>query len=273
MRKSIRVNTIKTSIEEAKQKLSTCQLEQVPWCKEGFFIKGFAIGNSLEHFLGHIYLQGAASMIPALVLEPKETDIVLDLCASPGSKTSQIASYMGNKGLIIANDVKISRMKPLVMNLQRCGVANTITSLMEGKLFANFENTFDRVLVDAPCSGLGTIMKSKGTILSYNPNMLRKFSSIQKSLLCAGFEALKQGGTLVYSTCTIEPEENEGVVSALLERHSNAGIEQFEIPIKRSLPITSFDGKIYNEKVKNCLRIYPQDNFTEGFFVAKIKKT
>ena len=110
-RKSIRVNTLKCDINKIKKRFKN--LEQIPWCKEGFWIKGYSIGNTLEHFLGYIYLQEASSMIPAVVLEPKENELVLDLCASPGSKTTQMAAMMNNKGLIVANDNKIIRLKAL----------------------------------------------------------------------------------------------------------------------------------------------------------------
>ncbi|MBM3200706.1 tRNA methyltransferase, partial [Candidatus Woesearchaeota archaeon] len=115
LRKSVRVNTLKTSVKEMKQRMS---LQQTPWCGEGFWLEGEAIGNLPEHFLGYIYLQEAASMIPPEVLQPKEDDLVIDLCASPGSKTTQAAAMMKNKGLIIANDNQISRLKPLQINLQ-----------------------------------------------------------------------------------------------------------------------------------------------------------
>ena len=269
LRKSIRVNTLKTSIEEIKKRL---KLQQIPWCKEGFWLKGEAIGNLPEHFLGYLYLQESASMIPPEVLEPKEQDIVLDLCASPGSKTTQIASKMKNQGLLIANDNQISRLKPLQINLQRCGVTNTVITLMEGRWFKNYSQKFDKVLVDAPCSGTGTIRKSLKTIQWWNLNFVNQMAGIQRQLLETGFNSLKENGTLVYSTCTLEPKENEDVVNSLLEKYENAKLENINLDIKRSKPILEYEGKTYNSEIKKCLRIWPQDNDTEGFFVAKIKK-
>src|SRR3989338_6421238 len=136
LRRSIRVNTLKISIKELKQRLENkWDLEQIHWCKEGFWIEHSKkerrdIGNLIEHSLGYFYIQEAASMIPPVILEAKPNEIVLDIAASPGSKTTQIAQYMENKGILIANDYTIERMKPLSINLQRCGVTNSIITLM-----------------------------------------------------------------------------------------------------------------------------------------------
>lgn len=264
LKKSIRVNTLKVSVKEIKRRF---KLKEINWCEEGFFIKGEAIGNTLEHFLGYIYMQEAASMIPARVLNPK--DVVLDMCASPGSKTTQMAAMMNNKGMIIANDISIGRLKPLSINLERCGVMNVIINRSRGQFI---KGSYDNVLVDAPCSGVGTIRKSYKTIKIWNAGMIRKLSMIQKHLLINGFKCLKEDGELVYSTCTTEPEENEEVVSHLLDKFDNAKICKINLDIRRSKPVEEFKGKVYNSDVKDCLRIWPQDNDTEGFFVAKIKK-
>ncbi|MCG2718093.1 MAG: NOL1/NOP2/sun family putative RNA methylase [Nanoarchaeota archaeon] len=269
LRKSIRVNTLKTSVNEIKKRF---KLQQIPWCKEGFWLEGEAIGNTKEHFLGYIYMQESASMIPPEVLNPKEDDKVLDLCASPGSKTTQTAAKMNNEGLIIANDNQIPRLKPLQINLQRCGVSNTVITLMEGRWFRNYPMQFDKIMVDAPCSGIGTIRKSLKTIQWWNQNFIKQMAGIQKQLLRIGFERLKEGGTLVYSTCTLEPEENEGVVDSLLTEHKNAKLEKINLDIKSSKPVLEFEGQKYSPDIKKCLRIWPQENDTEGFFVAKIRK-
>ncbi|MEA3378474.1 MAG: RsmB/NOP family class I SAM-dependent RNA methyltransferase [Nanoarchaeota archaeon] len=266
--KTIRVNTLKTSILEIKKRFD---LESIPWCKEGFKVKGYALGNTKEHFLGYFYIQGAASMIPPIVLNPKKNEIVLDMCASPGSKTSQMAAMMKNKGLILANDIKIDRLQPLTANLQRLGVANTIITRMSGGWFE--KKQYDKVLVDAPCSGIGTIRKSLKTIKIWNPNYAKKMFCLQKKLVDAGIKVLKVGGSLVYSTCTLEPEEDEGIVNHILASHENMKIEKINIDIKRSKPIEEFKGKRFTSEVKKSLKIWPQDNDSEGFFVAKFTKT
>jgi len=152
LRKSIRVNTIKTTVKDVLKKLeSDWTLEQVSWCKEGFYIEGVRrdIGNLPEHVLGYIYVQDAASMIPPIVLGAKSGELVLDLCSAPGSKTTQIASMMNNDGLLIANDSDSSRIRALGVNLQRCGITNVLVTHMHGRFFAKKDIIFDRILVDA----------------------------------------------------------------------------------------------------------------------------
>ena len=278
LNRSIRVNTLKISINELKKRLEkNWTLEQIPWCNEGFWIEHGKkerrdIGNLTEHPLGYFYIQEAASMIPPLVLDPKPHEIVLDMAASPGSKTTQIAQYMENKGILIANDYTIDRMKPLSINLQRCGVSNAIITLMEGQWFKKSGIEFDKVLVDAPCSGTGTIRKSLKTIGIWNPDMIRRLSITQKQLIETGFNLLKEDGVLVYSTCSLEPEENEEVIDFLIDKYENAKLEEIKLNLKKSMPILEFENKKYSDEIKKCLRIWPQDNDTEGFFVGKIRK-
>ena len=280
LRRSIRVNTLKMPIPELKKRLeNNWNLVQVPWCKEGFWIEHHKkerrdIGNLIEHPLGYFYTQEAASMIPPIVLDPREHETILDIAASPGSKTTQIAQYMNNTGILIANDYTGERMKPLGINLQRCGITNTIMTMMQGQWFHNANIEFDRILVDAPCSGTGTIRKSYKTLRIWNPNMVKRLSITQKQLLETAFKILKEDGTLVYSTCSLEPDENEGVVDFLINKYDNARLEEIKLKnIKRSEPVLNFENNNYNEEIKKCLRIWPQDNDTEGFFVAKIRKT
>jgi len=284
IRKCIRVNTLKISVPEITSRLKErWVLTPIPWCPEGFWIefrdgKRFDLGNLIEHHLGYVYVQEAASMIPPIILDPKPGEIVLDMCAAPGSKTSQIAMYMQNNGLLIANDVSGSRLKALGMNLQRCGVSNSIITMMQENRFEKIIESnvlFDRILVDAPCSGTGTIRKSLKTILMWNPSGISKLSRIQKRLIDTGFRLLKKGGVMVYSTCTIEPEENEAVVSFLLDKYPNAHLEDIDasvLDIKRTPAITRFKDMNINPDVIKCLRIHPYDNDTEGFFVARIRK-
>ncbi len=260
-RKSIRVNTLKTSIEELKNRLSKYNLEQVSWCKEGFYIdykqyKG-NLSYSLEHKKGLIFIQESASMIPSIVLNPNEKDIVLDYCAAPGSKTTHLASLMQNKGLIIANDINIFRLKILIENLKRCSVLNTIVTQEN-----DFKIKFDKILLDAPCSGTGKIrgktQVSINTLKTWNENFIKKLSNTQKTLITNAFSLLKPNGTLVYSTCSLEPEEDEQVVDFLLSNNPNAKLEKIDLPLKS-------DSNYY-------LKLWPQYNNTEGFFITKIKK-
>ena len=271
LNKSIRVNTLKISVKELKERLKDYELRQIPWCKEGFFIKGERtdLGNLKEHQLGFFYIQEAASMIPPVVLNPKKEDVVFDACASPGSKTTQMAAMMNNEGIIIANDVKDDRIRALSTNLQRCGVSNTVLTKSWAESVAM---NFDKILLDAPCSGTGTIRKSLKTLKIWNPNMYKKLAGVQKGLISHCFDILNEKGTLVYSTCSISPEENEEVVDFLLQKYDNAKLEKISLDINRSPTVLESNGKILSKEIKNCLRIWPQDNDTSGFFVAKIRK-
>jgi len=276
IRKCIRVNTLKITVPELKRRLEDqWLLTPIPWCKEGFWIekKGEArydIGNLTEHQLGFLYIQEAASMIPPVVLDPQPGERILDLCAAPGSKTSQIAQYMNNEGVLIANDVQGMRLKPLGLNLQRCGIRNTIVTLNGNHRFA--AGSFDRVLVDAPCSGTGTIRRSLKTMRMWSPGLVKRMQMEQKKLITLGYNLLKPGGTLVYSTCTQEPEENEEIITWFLEKHPEAKLQKINLDIKQSPAITEWNGKKYHDEIDKVLRIYPQDNDSEGFFVAKLLK-
>jgi tRNA (cytosine49-C5)-methyltransferase len=276
LRRSIRINTLKGSVKEVTESIKKkgWELKQVPWCKEGFWIQHAErkdVGNLLEHHLGKIYVQEAASMIPPLILKPKPGDLVLDMAAAPGSKTTQMGSMMKNEGLIIANDYKGSRLSSLGLNVQRSGLTNTMLTLMDGRRFQDFE--FDKILLDAPCSGTGTIRKSLKTIKIWNENMIKKISRQQIQLAETAFKNLKEGGEMVYSTCSLEPEENEGVVSHLLNTFEDCEIVPVKlVGLKVGKPVMEFNGVKFNSEVKHVLRIWPQDNDTEGFFVAKLKK-
>ncbi len=275
LRKAIRVNTLKISIPQLRKRLKEdWKLTPVLWCREGFWIEGKRrdLGNLLEHVLGYIYVQDPASMIPPLVFDPKPGELVLDLCAAPGSKTTQIAQYMKNKGLLLANDVDEGRLAALGLNVQRCGLTNCVITKMQGHWYRDSPARFDKILVDAPCSATGTIRKSIRPVYDWSPNLVKRLVGQQRSLLQTAFGLLKDGGTLVYSTCTMEPEENEGNMDWLLGMFPEAKLQPIQLPIQRSSPVEAFEGKTYASDVRNCLRIWPQDNDTEGFFVAKIKK-
>lgn len=297
IRKCIRVNTLKIGVKELRERLEKqgWKLVPVPWCDVGFFVEGYNhderydVGNLVEHTLGYFYIQEAASMIPPVVLFGETENsaqvsasqlTVLDICAAPGSKTTQMAQYMNNEGLIIANDVDVSRLMPLSLNLQRMGVTNTLVTLyafQEHKKNPRPKNpfgepAFDKILVDAPCSGTGTIRKSFKVLEMYSDNLVKRMAAAQKMLIKHAFNMLKPGGIMVYSTCTLEPAEDEAIVSHLLDNFEDAEVLDIDLNIVRSEALTSFEGENFNPEVKKCLRIYPQDNDSEGFFVAKIRK-
>jgi len=280
---SIRCNTLKISVKDLKTRLENYSWKiRQPFKKfpEVMIIdsklKPGEIGKSKEHLLGYYYVQEISSMLPMLALQPKQGDIVLDLCASPGSKTTQAATMMENTGTIIANEISMGRIGILNSNLERCGVMNTIVTRKEGvalceKLLKKSQLRFDKILVDAPCSGEGTLRKSPKTFLMWNPNMIKKFAGVQKRLAEVALKLLKVGGEMIYSTCTLAPEEDEMIVDYLI-KNFDIEVEQIKLPLKFRQGICKWEGKKLSSEVKKCLRLYPQDNDTDGFFVAKIRK-
>ena len=233
------------------------------------------LGKAEEHLLGYFYVQEISSMLPLLALKPTEEDIFLDLCASPGSKTTQAGAMMNNKGSIIANDSKLPRLIILASNLEKCGVSNTVITQNDGidlcRRYGQENIFFDKILVDAPCSGEGTLRSSPETFVMWNEKMTGKFSRIQKHLAENAIGCLKIGGELLYSTCTHAPEENESIIQHLLDNF-DISIEEISLPLKARQGITEWQGRKFSEEIKKCVRIYPQDNDTEGFFLCKIKK-
>jgi NOL1/NOP2/sun family putative RNA methylase len=198
---------------------------------------------------------------------------VLDLCASPGSKTTQIAASMKNTGTLIANDVKLDRISILSANLEKTGVTNTIVTRNDAiQLCQKFQKQnmkFHRILLDAPCSGEGTLRSSSKTFLMWNEKMVYKMSRLQKKLIANAIKCLKKDGTLVYSTCTHSPEENEEVIDFALKNFP-VKIEKIHLPLKTRPGITKWHDKQFDPEVSKAHRIYPQDNDSEGFFLCKL---
>lgn len=284
-KKSFRINTLKEEnpedlIKNIKNK--GLKLEQIPWTPLGYFVEydentRHDLGNLFEHFLGKIYVQEATSMLPPITLEiPENIDnnfTVLDMCAAPGSKTTQLADIMNNRGKLIANEIDYKRLGPLKINLERSGFTNIIITQKNGTNIKG-ENLFDRILLDAPCSGSGVIRKSPKTLDKYNPKKLKSLNNTQLELLNTALRLLKSGGIMTYSTCSLDPEENEILVKKFLEKNNNAQILPIEIEgVKKSNLIKNFQGEEIPKQVyENTLRVWPQDNDTNGFFIAKIKK-
>ena len=280
---SIRCNTLKISPEKLKKRLENKNwiigqpFKSYPEIMviENNLLPG-ELGRSLEHLLGYYYVQEIASMLPALCLQPKPNETILDLAAAPGSKTTQIAASMENTGLLIANDVNLGRIRILATNIERCGVSNTIITRKQGfdlcRKLKQQGFQFDKILLDAPCSGEGTLRSSRGTYEMWNIQSVKNLSNIQKSLLASCIELLKPNGEIVYSTCTHAPEENEEVIDFILKKFSEMKVETIKLPVKCRLGLTGWGGREYNSEVEKSCRIYPQDNDTEGFFVAKLRR-
>ena len=231
------------------------------------------VGKTLEFILGKYYIQSLSSMIPALVLNPKESDAVLDLCAAPGSKTTQLAELMNNKGTLVANEISTERLKSLVFNVDKMSLVNVGIVHGKGELLSrNFENRFDKILVDAPCSALG-ITQKKGEVSNWwDVRKAEAMSDQQLRLLISAIKMCKVGGEIVYSTCTLTLEENEFVISKVLKKYPVELVE-IELPVKSTPGFSTYGSDDLGDDLKKCHRILPWEINSEGFFVAKLVKT
>lgn len=278
---SIRCNTLKITPEKLKKKL-----EEKGWkIKQSFKqypeimiieneLQPGELGKAMEHLLGYYYVQEISSMLSILALNPKPGESFLDLCASPGSKTGQAAAMMENKGFVLANDKTLDRIIILNTNLERMGVMNQIITQADAIVLCErlerLGMKFDKILVDAPCSGEGTMRSSSGTFTMWNINMVKKLSRLQKRMLEGALKILKDDGELVYSTCTHSPEENEEVIQNAIDKF-NVKIEKINLPLKCRQGINEWQNEKFSSEINRACRIYPQDNDTEGFFLCKIK--
>ncbi|MBU0591770.1 RsmB/NOP family class I SAM-dependent RNA methyltransferase [Candidatus Micrarchaeota archaeon] len=273
--KSFRVNTIKSSVTEVISRFDDYGIgtKSVPWYSDAFISENPDIGATLEHFHGGIYLQELVSMLPPLLVrkELQKATYVLDACAAPGSKTTQLAALMENKNTIIANDLSYSRIRALRFNLEKTGVLNTAITNYDLRHFPNLQ--FDIVLLDAPCSAEGTVRKNNELSKIWSFKQINTHSNIQKQLIVKAFQLLRPGGSMIYSTCTFAPEENECVVNHLFDKFEDAKLEKITIDgLKISNGITSWNGTDFDPEIEKTVRIWPHHNNTGGFFLAKVTK-
>ncbi len=259
------------------------KVKRIDWYADAFILlnKSKRDLQKLNMYIdGEIYLQSLASMVPVVVLDPEPGDVVLDLTAAPGSKTSQIAAAMMYKGELIANDMSSIRFEKLEHNLNKLGVMDESEDWKvklynePGQILAReYENYFDKILLDAPCTAEARFCESKPkTYAFWRKSNIKEMAFVQRKLLFAAWTALKPGGVLVYSTCTFAPEENEMQISRFLERTDDTEILDVGLGGINGLPVL----KKWNEVelhpgVKKCFRIKPT-NEIEGFFVARMKK-
>lgn len=280
LRKSIRVNTLKISVEAFTQIALRYgwQITPIPWCSEGFWIdiqddnKAHALGNTFEHLQGLFYIQEASSMLPAAALfgETAESEttmtsqpLVVDMAAAPGSKTTQIAAMLNNQGVILANELSASRLKFLSSNLIRCGVTNTLMSHHDAVKIGDWmPQQFDYVLLDAPCGGEGTVRKDFEALKDWSLEKVKQLAQLQKRLILSAYAALKPGGRMVYSTCTLSPEENHQVADYLLE-NTDAIVQPLD---------QLFVGADKVASDKGYLLMLPHQFDCEGFFIACFSK-
>ncbi|MDM7934375.1 MAG: RsmB/NOP family class I SAM-dependent RNA methyltransferase [Methanothrix sp.] len=267
---SARINTLKIDRSALLERLNGAGIgyHVFSWYPLGIRLEAENPGRLAESLLGYIHLQEEVSMVPPLVLGPAPGERVLDLCASPGSKTSQIAQMMENRGLVVANEPSMARLAPLRSNCERLGVLNVAITRYDGRWFPHVR--FDRVLVDAPCSGEGRGRRSPGVLARCSLRRSLDLQVLQTGLLRSALRLVVPGGVVVYSTCTYAPEENELVVERFL---GEARLERVSIPGLEGCPgLTEWDGRDLPEDLALCARYYPHISDTGGFFVARLIK-
>ncbi len=274
LRKSIRVNTLRISVDEFKRLASEngWLLDPIPWCTEGFWIDGdneSQLGASAEHLAGLFYIQEASSMLPPVALlqgvKLAGSEKILDMASAPGSKSTQLGSLLNGQGLLVTNEYSSSRIKALAANIIRCGVSNAALSHFNGNVFGEWlPNTFDYVLLDAPCSGEGSVRKDPDAMKNWSLAHVNSTAELQFELLESAVKSLKPGGTLVYSTCTINTIENQSVCHRILARYPQ---------LLESLSLARlFDGAERSTTAEGFLHVLPHTYDSEGFFIAKFKK-
>ena len=249
-------------------------LKHVPYTRTGFLVLrgGDKVGFLHEYMLGYYYIQDPASMLPVESLDPQPGEIILDGAAAPGGKATQIQQYTKDKSLLVAVDVSRNRMKALRSHLARMGFYNTVLVRTDLKRLPSMlgMGRFDRVLLDAPCSGEGVIRRDPSRKTSRTLDDLLFLSDLQYELAVASYNLLRRGGILVYSTCSIGVEENEYVIDRLLHRFTDLK------PMKQFIPgedgMVNYHGVSFDARLRNCKRLYPHKHGTEGFFICKLRK-
>lgn len=268
----LRVNTLKISVEEFL-KISPFHLEPVPWTKDGFYYQeGDNPGRHPYYYAGLYYIQEPSAMLPGAVIGVQPGDRVLDLCAAPGGKTVQMAAQMRGQGILVANDINSERVKALVKNVELCGVRNAVVlNETPDKLAKNFEGYFDKIMVDAPCSGEGMFRKDEDAIKSWEKYKCEKCCGMQWDILEQVDRMLKPGGRILYSTCTFSPEEDELMIERFMNLHEGE-YELLEIPkvggIEGGRTAWSNGGYDFSK----AARLWPHSLNGEGHFAALLKK-
>eukprot|EP01083_Nonionella_stella_P131200 398387_1 len=276
---TIRTNTLKTRRRDLAQALINRGVNLDPlaeWSKVGLkvFESQVPIGATPEYLAGHYMLQSASSFMPVMALAPQENERVVDMCAAPGGKSTYIAALMKNTGVMISNDSNRARLTALVANFHRMGIRNSIVTNYDGRKLGEHVNGVDRVLLDAPCTGLGVISRDPSIKLSKTRRDVEVVSKTQKELILAAIDMIdvhsKTGGILVYSTCSIMVEENEAVVNyALNKRHVQLLPTGAPFGVEG---VTRYRGRKFHPSLKHARRYYPHAHNMDGFFVARLRK-
>ena len=269
----LRVNRTKLSAEKF-ERMSLYDLKKVPWIDNAFeYDESVSPAKHPYYFAGLYYLQEPSAMTPANLLPIEPGDRVLDLCAAPGGKATELGAKLNHTGLLVANDISNSRAKALLKNIELFGIPNVlVTSEPPEKLAGKFPGFFDKILIDAPCSGEGMFRKNPGMMKDWETYGPKHYSELQRSIVLHAIRMLKPGGMLLYSTCTFSPEENEGTVKFMLELDPD--LEVVEIPNRYEGFAPGRPELIEGgtDDLKNCVRIWPHKMNGEGHFIALLHK-
>ncbi len=277
---TIRLNPLKGDIEKTKRSLMGrgYELEEVNWAPNTYHILNkdkAKVSETYEYEDGKYYIQNLSSILLSLLIDPKEGEKILDIYAAPGDNVTHIASMTNNRAEIVANEFEISRVSSLNNVLNHFGVKNCEVVLNDpNDLGTKYPISFDKVLLTAPCSKEGDLsFKDMSSLRAWSIQRVKKYSHIQKDLIESAFLTLKHGSFMIYSTYTLETEENEGVITYLLEKYPNARLEEIKVSkdIEFTKGITKWSGHIYHPSVKKSMRILPSERM-KGCYIAKIFK-
>jgi NOL1/NOP2/sun family putative RNA methylase len=289
----VRVNTIRTTTDRASEALAEAGIatERVEWHDDLLRLPDDQPGANWPYVHGWLHGQEEVSAVPAKVLDPAPGERVWDACAAPGSKTTQLAALMDDTGRIVATDNNLGRISALRSNAERLGVTNTAITNEDArnhsvKPFGVSEShsearrpesdggtEYDRALVDVPCSCEGTIRKNPDTLDEWSLEHVEGIAGAQKGILRRAVQATEPGGTVVYSTCTFAPEENEAVLDYVLDEEGGCRVVDYDLPLANRGGVTEWESEEFDPQVANAKRIYPHHNDTGGFFCAKLEVT
>jgi NOL1/NOP2/sun family putative RNA methylase len=273
---AVRVNTIKSTVDRVTRAFDEAGVSHTPvdWNPTLFTLDGKA-GRTWPYFLGWVHGQEEVSALPALVLDPQPGERVWDACAAPGSKTTQLAALMDDRGTLVGNDNSLGRLSALRHNAERLGVTNLVVTNQDARNFSlnplAFEE-FDRAIVDAPCSCEGTCRKNPTVLEEWTLDHVHQVAGVQKGILKRAVQATREGGTVVYSTCTFAPEENEAVLDHVLAEEP-CRLVDVDTRLRTSPGVTEWEGETFDASVEKAHRVYPHQNDTGGFFCAKLEVT